>query len=330
MPKIELHVHIEGTLEPELMFELASRNGVQLPYKTVKEIHNAYQFTNLQSFLDIYYQGARVLLREQDFYDLMTAYLKKAHEQNVRHAEIFFDPQTHTHRGIPFEVVINGLVRAKEDAQQKWGISSELIMCFLRHLSPQDALKTLDQAHLFKEKILGVGLDSSEMGNPPSLFNEVFLRAKSEGYLLVAHAGEEGPSEYVWEALQLLDVKRIDHGVRSIEDPTLITYLVKHQIPLTVCPLSNIKLRVFDDMTDHNIKKLLDLGVCVTINSDDPAYFGGYMNENFLATQVGVNLTKKNLYQIGTNAIKASFLDVHRKAELKTELDQYFDQINNF
>jgi len=324
MPKIELHVHIEGTLEPELMFELASRNSVQLPYKTVKEIHNAYQFTNLQSFLDIYYQGACVLLREQDFYDLMTAYLKKAHEQNVRHAEIFFDPQTHTHRGIPFEVVINGLVRAKEDAQQKWGISSELIMCFLRHLSPQDALKTLDQAHPFKEKILGVGLDSSEVGNPPSLFKEVFLRAKSEGYLLVAHAGEEGPPEYVWEALKLLDVKRIDHGVRSIEDPTLITYLVKHQIPLTVCPLSNIKLRVFDVMTDHNIKKLLDLGVCVTINSDDPAYFGGYMNENFTATQEGLQLSTKDLSQICSNTINAAFLDLQRKDNLNNELKQYF------
>jgi len=323
LPKIELHVHIEGTLEPELMFELASRNGVQLPYKTVQEIHNAYQFTNLQSFLDIYYQGAQVLQHEQDFYDLMMAYLKKAHEQNVRHAEIFFDPQTHTHRGVPFEVFINGFIHAKEDALQKWGISSELIMCFLRHLSPTDALTTLEQAHPYKNLILGVGLDSSEVGNPPSLFKEVFLRAKEQGYLLVAHAGEEGPPEYVWEAINLLGVKRIDHGVRSLEDPALIEHLVQSKIPLTVCPLSNIKLCVFDDMTNHNIKQLLDLGVKVTINSDDPAYFGGYMNENFLATQAGLNLTKADLNQLSTNAIQATFLDQSRQDELQEELDEY-------
>jgi adenosine deaminase len=323
LPKIELHVHIEGTLEPEMMFDLASRNKVQLPYKTAQEIHNAYQFTNLQSFLDIYYQGAQVLKTEQDFYDLMMAYLKKANEQNVQHAEIFFDPQTHTHRGIPFEVFMHGFVRAKEDAQQQWGITSALIMCFLRHLSPEDALKTLDQARPFKEMILGVGLDSSEIGNPPSLFNEVFLHAKKEGYLLVAHAGEEGPPAYVWEAINLLGVKRIDHGVRSLEDPTLIDYLIQSKIPLTVCPLSNIKLCVFNEMTNHNIKQLLDLGVRVTINSDDPAYFGGYMNENFLATQAGLNLTKEDLYQISTNAIQASFLDQTRKNQLLVELDEY-------
>lgn len=324
LPKIELHVHIEGTLEPELMFELASRNGVQLPYKTVQEIHNAYQFTNLQSFLDIYYQGARVLQHEQDFYDLMFAYLKKASEQNVRHAEIFFDPQIHTHRGVPFEVVINGLVRAKEDAHRKWGISAGLILCFLRHLSPEDALKTLDQARPFKDMILGVGLDSSEVGHPPSLFKEVFLRAKEEGYLLVAHAGEEGPPEYVWEAINLLGVKRIDHGVRSLEDPTLIDYLVQSKIPLTVCPLSNIKLCVFDDMSNHNIKQLLDMGVKVTINSDDPAYFGGYMNKNFFATMEGLQLTKEDLHQIGKNAIEASFIDIMRKDALKNELQNYY------
>ena len=323
LPKVELHVHIEGTLEPELMFELASRNNIQLPNKSIKEIQEAYQFTNLQSFLDIYYQGAQVLLHEQDFYDLMVAYLEKASAQNVRHTEIFFDPQIHTHRGIPFEVFMNGLVRAKEDARKKLGITSELIMCFLRHLSPADAQKTLDQAHPYKEMILGVGLDSSEVGNPPSLFNEVFLRAKEEGYRLVAHAGEEGPPEYVWEALQLLDVKRIDHGVRAIEDDKLIEYLVKNQIPLTVCPLSNIKLCVFDEITNHNIKQLLDLGVRVTINSDDPAYFGGYMNENFLATQAGLNLTKKDLVQMSANAIQATFLDQSNKDELQEELDDY-------
>jgi adenosine deaminase len=323
LPKIELHVHIEGTLEPELMFELASRNGAQLPYRTVQEIHDAYQFTNLQSFLDIYYQGAQVLLCEQDFYDLMFAYLQKAHEQNVRHAEIFFDPQTHTHRGIPFEVFMHGFARAREDAHKIMGISSELIMCFLRHLSPVDALNTLEQARPYRDQILGVGLDSSEIGNPPSLFKEVFLQAKEQGYLLVAHAGEEGPPEYVWEAINLLGIKRIDHGVRSLEDPTLIDYLVQSKIPLTVCPLSNIKLCVFDDMSNHNIKQLLDLGVKVTINSDDPAYFGGYMNENFLATQAGLNLTKEDLYQISTNAIQASFLDQTRKNQLLVELDEY-------
>ena len=323
LPKIELHVHIEGTLEPELMFNLAHRNHIQLPYESVQEIHDAYQFSDLQSFLNIYYQGANVLNIEQDFYDLMWAYLKKSNEQNVRHAEIFFDPQTHTQRGIPFEVFMNGLISAKEDAQQKLGISSELIMCFLRHLSPEDAEKTLELAQPYKEKILGVGLDSSELGRPPSLFKDVFDRAHKEGYIPVAHAGEEGPAEYVWEAINLLKVKRIDHGVRSLDDPKLIEYLVKNQIPLTVCPLSNIKLCVFDEMSNHNIKQLLDLGVCVTINSDDPAYFGGYMNENFYATQKGLNLSKKDLYKIGSNTIRASFLENMRKDELQSELDAY-------
>ncbi|HAF48984.1 MAG TPA: adenosine deaminase [Anaerolineaceae bacterium] len=324
LPKIELHLHIEGTLEPEMLFDLAQRNHIQLPYRTVQEIRDAYHFTNLQSFLDIYYQGANVLQTEQDFYDLMWAYLEKVSSQNVRHAEIFFDPQTHTHRGIPFEVFLNGLVRAKEDAQQKFGISSKLILCFLRHLSPEDAIKTLDQARPFKEMIFGVGLDSSEMGRPPSLFKEVFDRARDEGYVVVAHAGEEGPAEYVWEAVELLGVKRIDHGVRSIDDPKLIDFLVEEQIPLTVCPLSNIKLCVFEDMTQHNIKQLLDLGVCVTINSDDPAYFGGYMNENFYATQVGLNLSKTDLYKISRNAIQAAFLNGDRKQALMAELVAYF------
>jgi len=324
LPKIELHIHIEGSLEPELMFKLAKRNQIQLPYNTIQKIHDAYDFTNLQSFLDIYYQGANVLQHEQDFYDLMWAYLEKANAQNVRHTEIFFDPQSHTARGIPFEVFMSGLVGAQEDAFQKMGISSKLIMCFLRHLSTEDAQKTLELARPFKAQIYGVGLDSSELGRPPSLFGEVFEQAKSEGYIPVAHAGEEGPAEYVWEAIKLLDVKRIDHGVRSIDDPDLIEYLAENQIPLTVCPLSNIKLCVFDDMSNHNIKQLMDLGVCVTINSDDPAYFGGYMNENFLATQEGLNLSKDDLYQIGLNSINAAFLENDRKDELKTELDQYF------
>ncbi len=323
LPKVELHLHIEGTLEPEMMFRLAQRNNIQLPYDSVDEIRDAYHFTNLQDFLDIYYQGARVLHTEQDFYDLMWAYLEKVSIQNVRHAEIFFDPQTHTNSGISFAAVIHGLNRAKVDAQEELGVSSELIMCFLRHLNPEEAQKTLDEARPFKEMIFGVGLDSSELGRPPSLFKEVFDRAIAEGYVPVAHAGEEGPAEYVWEAVELLDVKRIDHGVRSIEDPKLIDLLVERQIPLTVCPLSNIKLCVFGDMSQHNIKQLLDLGVCVTINSDDPAYFGGYMNENFLATQAGLNLSKEDLYKISRNAIKASFLDADRKNALNAELAAY-------
>jgi adenosine deaminase len=324
LPKIELHLHIEGTLEPEMMFELAQRNRIILPYQSVQAVREAYHFNNLQSFLDIYYQGANVLQTEQDFYDLMWAYLKKAGEQNVRHAEIFFDPQTHTGRGIPFETVIHGLYRAKQDAESQLGVSSALILCFLRHLSPEAAEKTLDEAHPFREMIFGVGLDSSEMGRPPSLFKDVFKRAKDEGYVTVAHAGEEGPAEYVWQAIDLLDVKRIDHGVRSIDDPKLIDYLVQNQIPLTVCPLSNIKLHVFEEMAEHNIKQLLDLGVCVTINSDDPAYFGGYMAENFLATQRGLNLTKEDLYKLSLNAVQAAFLDEPQKESLKSELLNYF------
>ena len=293
----------------------------------MQEVREAYHFTDLQSFLDIYYQGALVLVHEQDFYDLMWAYLKKASEQNVRHAEIFFDPQTHTDRGIPFEEVINGLTRAMKDAEQQLGITSDLILCFLRHLSPEAALKTLEEAYPYRDKILGVGLDSSEKGRPPALFKEVFEKAEEQGYLTVAHAGEEGPAEYVWEAIELLDVKRIDHGVRSIEDPKLIEYLVEHQIPLTVCPLSNIKLCVFDEMGQHNIKELLDLGVRVTINSDDPAYFGGYMTENFLATQQGLDLAKEDLYQISRNAIEASFITPERRQELMDELNLHFGRI---
>ncbi|MBG0787428.1 MAG: adenosine deaminase [Anaerolineaceae bacterium] len=323
MPKVELHLHIEGTLEPELMFALAQRNQIELPFKSVQEVREAYHFTNLQSFLDIYYQGAQVLVHEQDFYDLMWAYLKKASEQNVRHAEIFFDPQTHNDRGIPFKTVIDGLTGAMEDAESQLGITSELILCFLRHLSPEAAMKTLEDAYPYRDRILGVGLDSSEKGRPPELFTEVFEKAENQGYLTVAHAGEEGPAEYVWEAINLLDVKRIDHGVRSIEDPKLIDYLVEHEIPLTVCPLSNIKLCVFDEMGQHNIKQLLDLGVRVTVNSDDPAYFGGYMNENFLATQAGLDLSKKDLYQLSRNAIEAAFIDEDKKQAMLDELSEF-------
>ncbi len=323
LPKVELHLHIEGTLEPELMFALAERNEIALPFDSVEQVRAAYQFSNLQSFLDIYYQGANVLRERQDFYDLTWAYLRKASSQNVRHAEIFFDPQTHTERGITFETVIKGIHQAQEDAAAELGISSQLIMCFLRHLSPQEAMRTLEQAEPFKDWIIAVGLDSSEQGRPPSLFKEVFAAALVQGYESVAHAGEEGPAEYVWEALRLLHSRRIDHGVRSMEDEELMQHLIREQIPLTVCPLSNIKLRVFDSMQAHNLKQMLDRGVCVTINSDDPAYFGGYMNENFLAAQEGLGLDKEVLVKICENAIEASFLSQDRKENLRCELEDY-------
>jgi adenosine deaminase len=325
LPKVELHLHIEGTLEPELMFALAERNRIELPYASIEEVRQAYNFTDLQSFLDIYYAGANVLQTEQDFYDLAWAYFSKAHSQNVRHTEIFFDPQTHTDRGIPFKTVIEGLHRAQEDAQEKLGLSSYLIMCFLRHLSPEEAQKTLDMAKPYKDWIVGVGLDSSEKGRPPALFEEVYKNARAQGYRSVAHAGEEGPAEYVWEALNLLGSERIDHGVRSVEDHRLIQYLIDHQTPLTVCPLSNVKLCVFPSMKEHNIKEMLEMGVCVTINSDDPAYFGGYMNENFIAAQKDLDLSKDDLYQICANAIQASFLDEEHKQALQDKLDLYVE-----
>lgn len=323
LPKIELHLHIEGTLEPELMFALAERNKITIPYRSVAEVRQAYNFTDLQSFLDIYYNGANVLQKEQDFYDLAWAYFNKAHSQNVRHTEIFFDPQTHTDRGIAFEKVITGIHRAQVDALSKLGLSSQLIMCFLRHLSPQAAMKTLEEARPFKDWIVGVGLDSSEKGRPPSLFEEVFARAGDQGYLAVAHAGEEGPAEYVWEALRLLKSKRIDHGVRSLDDPELVEYLIEKQIPLTVCPLSNVKLCVFPSMREHNIKQMLEIGVCVTINSDDPAYFGGYMNENFIAAQKDLDMSCDDLFIICANAITASFIDESQKQALRKELEDY-------
>ena len=323
LPKVELHLHIEGTLEPELMFALAERNMIKLPYASVEEVRQAYNFTNLQSFLNIYYAGANVLQTEQDFYDLAWAYFSKAHEQNVRHAEIFFDPQTHTDRGIPFETVVKGLHRAQQDAQIKLGLSSFLIMCFLRHLSPEAAMRTLAEAQPYKDWIIAVGLDSSEKDRPPALFEEVYKQARAQGYLSVAHAGEEGPAEYVWEALKVLGSQRIDHGVRSVEDPELLEYLKVNHVPLTVCPLSNVKLCVFPSMKNHNIKELLDMGLCVTINSDDPAYFGGYMNENFIAAQQGLGLTRDDLYRISLNSIEATFLDEPRKQALRKELDDF-------
>jgi len=308
LPKAELHLHIEGTLEPELMFELAKRNGVKLRYATVDALREAYRFSGLQSFLDIYYEGAGVLQTRQDFHDMTLAYFRKAASQNVRHAEIFFDPQTHTSRGVRFETVIGGIRDAQERARAELGVTSKLILCFLRHLSEEEALETLEEALPFRDWIVAVGLDSSERGHPPRKFQRVFERARAAGLLAVAHAGEEGPPEYIWEALDLLGARRIDHGVRCIEDPKLVDRLVTEQIPLTMCPLSNIKLRVFATMRDHTLRRLLDRGVKVTINSDDPAYFGGYVNENYLAAAEGLGLTRDEVERIARNSFEASFL----------------------
>ena len=314
MPKAELHVHIEGTFEPELMFAIAQRNEIAIPYQSVEEVRQAYNFHNLQSFLDIYYAGANVLIYEQDFYDLAWAYFEKCAEDNVVHTEMFFDPQTHTDRGIAFETVLNGLQRACDDAAEKLGITSHLIMCFLRHLSEEAAFETLEQALPYKDQIIGVGLDSSEVGHPPSKFERVFAKAREAGFLIVAHAGEEGPAEYVWEALDLLKVNRIDHGVRSEEDPALMQRLIAEKMPLTVCPLSNLKLCVVDDMQQHNIRRLLQQGVHVTVNSDDPSYFGGYMNDNFIAIAEALDLSNDELKQLVINSFEASFISEADKA----------------
>jgi len=322
LPKAELHVHIEGTFEPELMFEIAQRNHIQIPYQSVEEIKQAYNFHNLQSFLDIYYAGANVLVHEQDFYDLAWAYFEKCAEDKVVHTEMFFDPQTHTERGVEFATVLNGLKRACTDAKDKLGISSQLIMCFLRHLSEEDAFKTLEQALAFKDDIIAVGLDSSEVGHPPSKFERVFAKAREAGFLIVAHAGEEGPPEYVWEALDLLRVNRIDHGVRSDEDPALLQRLIDEKMPLTVCPLSNLKLCVVEDMAEHNIHRLLKQGVHVTINSDDPSYFGGYMNDNFLAVHTALNLSNDELKQLAINSFEASFIDSAEKQKWIATIQQ--------
>lgn len=308
LPKAELHVHIEGTFEPELMFAIAQRNEISIPYKSVEEVKQAYNFHNLQSFLDIYYAGANVLIHEQDFYDLAWAYFEKCADDNVVHTEMFFDPQTHTDRGIAFETVINGLQKACDDAKAKLGITSHLIMCFLRHLSEEAAFETLEQALPYKDRIIGVGLDSSEVGHPPSKFERVFAKAREAGFLVVAHAGEEGPAEYVWEALDLLKVNRIDHGVRSEGDPELMQRLIAEKMPLTVCPLSNLKLCVVDDMQQHNIRRLLQQGVHVTVNSDDPSYFGGYMNDNFIAIAEALDLSNEELKQLAINSFEASFI----------------------
>src|ERR671916_855155 len=324
IPKAELHIHIEGSLEPELMFEIAQRNGVVLRYASIEEVRRAYDFSDLQSFLDIYYEATQVLLHEQDFYDLTRAYLQKVASQNVRHAEIFFDPQAHTGRGVPFETVITGIRRALVDGEQQLDVSSKLIMCFLRHLSAQEAMETLHRALPYEEWIVGVGLDSSEVGHPPEDFKAVFDRAREHGFLTVAHAGEEGPPEYIWQALDDLKVSRIDHGVRCTEDPKLVERLREEQVPLTVCPLSNVKLRVFDSIQDHNLKRMLDLGLRVTANSDDPAYFGGYVDENLNAAQKGLHLSRDDVYELTKNSFEASFLDAESKQRLLYELDGYF------
>ncbi|MFC1522815.1 adenosine deaminase [Elusimicrobiota bacterium] len=326
IPKAELHIHIEGSLEPELMFKLAQRNKIELGFKNVKEVKKAYNFRDLQSFLNIYYEGAKVLVREQDFFDLTWAYFKRIAEQKVLHAEIFFDPQAHAGRQVPFKTVIKGIHKACEQARTKLGISSKLIMCILRHLSSESAMKTLKQALPHKEWIAGIGLDSSEMNNPPSKFTTVFDKARKEGLLLVAHAGEEGPSDYIKEALDQLKVNRIDHGVQCAKDPDLVRHLAQLKMPLTVCPLSNIKLRVFKDMKKHNLKKLLDQGLCITVNSDDPAYFGGYVTENLLATQKALNLDKKDIYQLERNAFESSFLDFPEKQALLKKLARFTEK----
>jgi len=320
MPKAELHIHIEGSLEPELIFALAQRNGISLAYPSVDALRQAYAFTDLQSFLDIYYAGASALLTERDFYDMTAAYLARAHADNVRHAEIFFDPQTHTARGVPFETVINGIHRACQDGP----ISASLIMCFLRHLSEEEALATLDEALPHRDKIIGVGLDSSEVGHPPEKFARVFERARQLGLRLVAHAGEEGPPAYIESALDVLNVERIDHGVRCLEDPVLVERLAREQMPLTVCPLSNVKLRVFDAMGAHNLRKLLDAGLTVTVNSDDPAYFGGYINANFAAAFDALPLGVAHAKQLAINSFAAAFLEPEQRRAFLAEVDEFF------
>ena len=323
LPKAELHLHIEGSLEPELMMQLAEKHSVSLPYKSIEEVEQAYNFENLQSFLDLYYLGASVLRDEDDFFELMWRYLCHCKEDNVVHTEIMFDPQTHTERGIGFDVFMTGFKRALDKAEQKWGITSKLIMCFLRHLPEEAALETLEQSIPYKDMITAIGLDSSEVGHPPEKFANAFAKAKEMGLLRVAHAGEEGPPEYIWGALNTLDVQRIDHGVRSIEDAELVEKLRQEQVPLTVCPLSNIKLCVFNKMSEHNILELLDKGLVVTVNADDPSYFGGYLNDNFRAMNEHLPLTEKQLKQLCINSFKGSFLNEEQKS-------YWIEKINSF
>ena len=328
LPKAELHLHIEGTLNPELMFKIAKRNNIKINYSSVEELKKAYDFGNLQDFLNLYYQGAEVLLHEIDFYEMTWEYLEKAHEQNVLHCEMFFDPQTHTSRGVKFDTVINGIYKAMKDAENKFGISSKLILCFLRDRDEESAIKTLREALLHKDKIIAVGLDSAEVGNPPVKFKNVFALAHKEGFLTVAHAGEEGPADYVWEALEHLKVSRIDHGNNSMDDESLIDELAKSQIPLTVCPLSNLKLKVVDDLKNHPLRKMIEKNLLVTINSDDPAYFGGYINENYLAIAEALNLSKEELAELAKNSFRASFFEDGLKEIMIVKVDEYLKNYN--
>ncbi|MFL6694958.1 MAG: adenosine deaminase [Ramlibacter sp.] len=324
MPKAELHIHIEGSLEPELIFAMAQRNGVAIPYASVEELRRAYAFTNLQSFLDIYYAGASVLITERDFFDMAWAYLRKAKADNVVHTEMFFDPQTHTARGVAMETVLTGLHKACIQAKTELGVSASLILCFLRHLSEQDAFETLEQALPFREKFIGVGLDSSELGHPPEKFAKVFARCRELGLHLVAHAGEEGPPAFVWTALDLLKVERIDHGVQSSKDALLMQRLAKDRVPLTVCPLSNLKLCVFPQLEHHNIRELLEGGLVATVNSDDPAYFGGYINDNFTQTFAATGLTAQQAWQLATNSFEGSFIPAGEKRRYRDRVDAVF------
>jgi len=325
MPKAELHIHIEGALEPELMFALAKRNGLALPYPDVATLRQAYVFDNLQDFLNIYHAGTQVLRTEQDFYDMTWAYLQRAAADQVLHAEIFFDTQTHTGHGVPEDVVINGLHRACVDARSRLGISTGLILCFLRHLSEAQAFEALEQATGHLDKLVGVGLASSEVGHPPEKFARVFAKARALGLRLVAHAGEEGPPSYIWNALDALKVERIDHGVQALQDPALVARLVRERIPLTVCPLSNLKLRVFQHLSRHNLGQMLDVGIVATVNSDDPAYFGGYINANFTQTFAALGLTAQHAYQLALNSFAASFVEPSEKRALQTRLDGFFE-----
>ncbi len=321
LPKSELHLHIEGTLEPEMMFDMAARNAVEIPYNSVEELRAAYSFANLQEFLDLYYQGMNVLLHEQDFYELTLAYFRRARDDNVRHAEIFFDPQAHTNRGVPFATVINGITRGQQEAAAQLGVTSKLILCFLRDLSADEAMATLEEALVHRDHFVGIGLDSAELGHPPSKFADVFAQAKNEGLLLVAHAGEEGPAAYVREAIDVLGVHRIDHGNRSLDDPDLVTDLAVSGIALTVCPLSNHKLGVVEDLPSHPLAEMLEQGLLVTVNSDDPAYFGGYVNANYRALRDALGLDDVTLVELARNSFRASFLTAEEKARHLAEVD---------
>ena len=326
IPKAELHLHIEGTFEPQLMFDIAKRNEISIPFNSVKEIELAYNFDCLQDFLDIYYQGAGVLIHEQDFYDLTYSYLEKCSAQNIRHTEIMFDPQTHTERGIEFKTVINGIHRACADAEKKLGISSLLIMSYLRHLSEEAAFVTLKESLPFKQYIKAIGLDSSEKGNPPSKFKKVFEASTKEGYIPLAHAGEEGSADYVWEALDILQIKRIDHGNNSLQDEALVKEIIRRDIALTVCPLSNKALQVVPDLHKHPLKKMMDLGMKVTVNSDDPAYFGGQLNQNFIEIQKALNLSKKDIYELAKNSFEYALINQEMKHSYLNELDTFYEQ----